>query len=190
MSSTLDIFNRPPNISEDTLQYALYPQTSLADRTSVTTLATCIQSFVDSPLIPEFLWHRDPFELKVIANEDIDGEWMLEGRMRVGDCVDDEWCAVWLLKEVSAKWDIVIRYLQFICWLSTNTYYPSVSDSDGEFLLIEAADELPSWVTPSNSENRVRFIFPGLRTTQHARTGLDLQFQPTSHTSLTCLSTI
>ncbi len=32
----------------------------------------------------------------------------------------------------------------------------SVFDSDGEFLLIEAAEELPSWVTPTNAENRVR----------------------------------
>jgi len=32
----------------------------------------------------------------------------------------------------------------------------SVLDSDGEFLLIEAAEALPSWVKPSNSENRVR----------------------------------
>jgi hypothetical protein len=32
----------------------------------------------------------------------------------------------------------------------------SVRDSDGEFLLIEAADSLPSWVTPSVVENRVR----------------------------------
>jgi hypothetical protein len=35
----------------------------------------------------------------------------------------------------------------------------SIYDSDGEFLLIEAAEELPSWVTPTNSENRVR-LFP------------------------------
>ena len=32
----------------------------------------------------------------------------------------------------------------------------SVYDSDGEFLLIEAAEVLPSWVTPTNAENRVR----------------------------------
>ena len=31
----------------------------------------------------------------------------------------------------------------------------SVFDSDGEFLLIEAADYLPSWVSPENAENRV-----------------------------------
>jgi hypothetical protein len=35
----------------------------------------------------------------------------------------------------------------------------SVYDSDGEFLLIEAAEALPSWVRPSNSENRVRHVF-------------------------------
>ena len=28
-------------------------------------------------------------------------------------------------------------------------------DADGEFLLIEAADALPDWVTPENATNRV-----------------------------------
>lgn len=39
--------------------------------------------------------------------------------------------------------------------ISTNNLFNSVSDMDGEFLLIEAAEVLPSWVTPSNAENRV-----------------------------------
>ncbi|KAH9937432.1 SGT1-domain-containing protein [Fomitopsis serialis] len=132
-----DILNRPPAISEDTLQYALYPRDDLTDRASATTLATLMCSYVDI-LLPDHLWHRDGFELKVVENADGDG-WMLEGRMRVGDCVDDEWCAVWLLKELSAKWDVVM----------------SIFDSDGEFLLIEAAEALPAWVTPTNAENRV-----------------------------------
>ncbi|PCH33386.1 SGT1-domain-containing protein [Wolfiporia cocos MD-104 SS10] len=133
----MDIFNQPPSISEDTLQYILYSGHDVSDRASVTTLATLMQQYVDS-LLPEFLWHRDAFELKVVKNPDGDG-WILEGRMRVGDCVDDEWCAVWLLRSISEKWDVVI----------------SAFDSDGEFLLIEAAESLPSWVTPSNAENRV-----------------------------------
>lgn len=33
----------------------------------------------------------------------------------------------------------------------------SVFDSDGDFLLIEAAEHLPAWVTPTNSENRVSY---------------------------------
>jgi hypothetical protein len=35
-------------------------------------------------------------------------------------------------------------------------------DTDGEFLLIEAAEALPSWVKPTNSENRVRPWSSGL----------------------------
>lgn len=103
----MDIFNRPPAISEDTLHYILHPSANLSDKASATTLAAVIQFFVDS-LLPDHLWHRDAFQLKVAANEDGPG-YVVEGRMRVGDCVDDEWCAVWLLKEISMKWDLVIR---------------------------------------------------------------------------------
>lgn len=35
------------------------------------------------------------------------------------------------------------------------TFFFSISDNDGEFLLIEAADFLPRWLTPDNSKNRV-----------------------------------
>ncbi|KAG2155460.1 SGT1 protein-domain-containing protein [Suillus clintonianus] len=138
----MDIFNRPPSISEDTIQYTLYPPPALAEKSSATTLAACVQVYV-SELLPNFLWHRDPFEVKVAKDIDTaavrDNKWMLEGRMRVGDSIDDEWCVVWVLREISKKWDFAI----------------SVMDSDGEFLLIEAAEALPPWVKPSNSENRV-----------------------------------
>ncbi|KAH9054175.1 SGT1-domain-containing protein [Lactarius vividus] len=131
------MFNRPPSIAEDTIYYALHPPESSSDRTSATVLALSVQNFVES-LLPDFLWHRDTFQVKVVQNRDKSG-WILEGWMRVGDSIDDEWCVVWLLREVSEKWDCAI----------------SVRDSDGEFLLIEAADDLPSWVTPSVVENRV-----------------------------------
>ncbi|KAI0702453.1 SGT1 protein-domain-containing protein [Cytidiella melzeri] len=133
----MDVFNHPPAISEDTLFYELYPLEAMADKASVTTLAVVMQGFAES-LIPDMQWHRDGFELKVSKNPD-SGSYMLEGTMRVGDCVDDEWCAVWILREISAKWDVAIR----------------VFDTDGEFLLIEAADHLPDWVNPSNALNRV-----------------------------------
>jgi len=109
----------------------------LSDKSSALTLATVIREYVDV-LLPGFLWHRDQFELKVVSDPEGNGN-ILQGTMRVGDSVDDEWCVVWLLKEISNKWDVVI----------------SVFDSDGEFMLIEAAEHLPSWVTPSNAENRV-----------------------------------
>ena len=106
----MDIFNRPPSIADDTLQYTLYPTQDLSDKASVTTLAVVMQQYVES-LLPDMQWHRDAFQLKVVPNPDAEGkEFVLEGTMRVGDCVDDEWCVVWTLRELSAKWDIVIRY--------------------------------------------------------------------------------
>ena len=105
----MDIFNRPPAISEDTVQYRLYPAEQSADKVSVLTLATVLKSYTDG-LLPGFLWHRDPFELKVAS--DTNG-WILEGTMRVGDCIDDEWCVVWLLREISKRWDIAIRSVYF-----------------------------------------------------------------------------
>ncbi|KAH9487088.1 Protein ecdysoneless-like protein [Psilocybe cubensis] len=133
----MDIFNRPHSIAEDTLHFSIYPPSNLSDKTSASSFAACIIDYVQS-LLPGFIWHRDKFEVKVAPNSDGNG-WILESKMRVGDCVDDEWLTVWLLKQISSKWDVVI----------------SVYDSDGEFLLIEAADTLPSWVKPTNSENRV-----------------------------------
>ena len=101
------IFNHPPSIAEDTVHYALYPPESDSDRTCVSSLALAVQNFVQS-LLTDFLWHRDAFQVKLV--QDCNGSgWFLEGRMRVGDSIDDEWCLVWLLRGISEKWDFAIR---------------------------------------------------------------------------------
>lgn len=57
-----------------------------------------------------------------------------------GDSVEDEWLIVYLLRELSK---------QFIdLWIK-------VIDTDGEFLLIEAANALPRWLNPDIADNRV-----------------------------------
>ncbi|KAI5064209.1 hypothetical protein GOP47_0020879 [Adiantum capillus-veneris] len=64
----------------------------------------------------------------------------LHGKLKYGDNIEDEWFVVFLLFAVSRRFpDICIR----------------VWDSDGEFLLIEAAYSIPSWLKPENSWNRV-----------------------------------
>lgn len=113
----MDIFNRPPSIAEDTVQYAVYPPEDMSNKAFAMTLAACITSFVETTL-SDFIWHRDAFEVKVVPNHDTAGSWIIEGRMRVGDCIDDEWCTVWLLKEISSKWDVVIRFACFFLLLS------------------------------------------------------------------------
>jgi hypothetical protein len=105
----MDIFNRPPSISEDTLHYTIYAPLNSSDKASVTALAASISNQVNT-MLPNFVWHRDAFEIKLVQDQDNTESWNLEGRMRVGDSVDDEWCTVWLLKEISSIWDVAIRY--------------------------------------------------------------------------------
>lgn len=62
------------------------------------------------------------------------------------DAVDDEWLLVWLLVQLSLKVEDAVV---------------GVSDEDGEFLLIEGADELPRWLTPDNAVNRVSRAIQG-----------------------------
>lgn len=64
----------------------------------------------------------------------------LRGITNFGDNVEDEWLIVYLL------WEISKAFPQL--WVR-------VSDSDGEFLLIEAAKVLPKWLSPENDTNRV-----------------------------------
>ncbi len=64
----------------------------------------------------------------------------LQGLTNYGDSVEDEWLIVFLLRELSK---------QFLdLWIK-------VIDTDGEFLLIEAANALPRWLNPEIADNRV-----------------------------------
>lgn len=97
-----------------------------------------------SPLIDDFIWQNEPFHLVVKPGKG-DTPAHLYGKTKFGDNVDDEWFVVSLLYELS-------RVFPEICL--------SISDNDGEFLLIEAAHFLPRWLNPDNSKNRV-FVHKG-----------------------------
>jgi len=64
----------------------------------------------------------------------------LHGCSNYGDSVEDEWLIVYMLKELSKRFPDL--------WIK-------VVDSDGEFLLIEAANALPRWLNPEIADNRV-----------------------------------
>jgi SGT1 protein len=68
----------------------------------------------------------------------------LRGFTNYGDSVEDEWLIVYLLRELSNRFSDL--------WIK-------VVDTDGEFLLIEAANALPRWLNPEIAENRVRCAF-------------------------------
>lgn len=64
----------------------------------------------------------------------------LRGLTNYGDSVEDEWLIVYILREISSRFPQI--------WIK-------VVDTDGEFLLAEAANALPRWLTPEIADNRV-----------------------------------
>lgn len=92
----------------------------------------------NTDFLKEYIWHYEEFTLEVLENK-------LIGRVTFGENLDDEWLIVYLLYLISKKFENCV-----IC----------VRDNDGEFLLIEAANEIPTWITPENSKNRV-WIYGG-----------------------------
>ncbi|KAF9275907.1 hypothetical protein BGZ68_010379 [Mortierella alpina] len=141
-------------LAEDTVSYAIYlappsnegavgPESALE---SVQLARTLISSIV-AELAKGYIWHKDAFALRI---EDAQGRYPaiqphLQGETRFGDSLDDEWMVVFLLREITKRIPGSIARVQ---------------DNDGEFLLIEAADFIPSWLDPDNSDNRV-FIHGG-----------------------------
>lgn len=89
------------------------------------------------PLIGEYQWHREAFNLNFFILKEVA---CLYGITDIGSCLEDEWVIVFLLKKLSEKFSDI--------WIQ-------VTDTDGEFLLIEAANVLPKWLAPEISDNRI-----------------------------------
>uniref|UniRef100_A0A8C8BUY9 Ecdysoneless cell cycle regulator n=1 Tax=Otus sunia TaxID=257818 RepID=A0A8C8BUY9_9STRI len=94
-----------------------------------------------APLLAGYIWQRQPFRLRYVPPR---GETPahIGGTTLFGDNVEDEWFIVYLVREITREFPGLAA---------------RIDDNDGEFLLIEAADFLPKWLSPENSENRVFF---------------------------------
>ena len=113
--------------------------------------------------ICNYIWQEDQFDLKVWNSSDLKNKSKgkastlknapshLYYRLQFGDCIEDEWFILFLLVQLTSNEELQKMYNP-IC---------SIQDNDGEFLLIEAAYELPKWISkPKNAVNRV-FIYQG-----------------------------
>ena len=76
---------------------------------------------------------------------DFSERFFLEGRSAFGDNIEDEWFIARVIFHITSCMPDVVA---------------SICDTDGEFLLIEAAQYLPNWVQPDQVQNRV-FIYQG-----------------------------
>ena len=86
-----------------------------------------------------YIWQNECFYLHVASNENLP---CLTGTTNFADCIDDEWFILYLLQRITKEFPGLVA---------------SVNDSDGQFILIEAAEHIPKWLTPDCSKNRVFF---------------------------------
>ncbi|XP_010444516.1 PREDICTED: LOW QUALITY PROTEIN: protein ecdysoneless homolog [Camelina sativa] len=130
-------------LPDDTVFFSIFPDSSLSPA-ALQSLHLEIIDFV-SPFTSPYIWQHEPFSLSIALSSSCactDTPTMphLHGKLKYGDNLEDEWFAVFLLFRISAA-------------------FPSKSirvwDTDGEFLLIEAAFHLPRWLNPETSLNRV-----------------------------------
>ncbi|KAI8852485.1 SGT1 protein-domain-containing protein [Chytridium lagenaria] len=135
-----DLFNSTTlhtTLDLNLIEYKIYPDP--LHHTSMVDLAALIMSFVGR-WTAGHLWHKEPFLLVPVGRAPEIDEPFLMGRTKFGDCIDDEWFIVFLLKEITKEFPHLIV---------------SVQDNDGDFLLIEAAHHIPPTLDPTNSPNRV-----------------------------------
>ncbi|KAL8659345.1 MAG: hypothetical protein Q9202_007169 [Teloschistes flavicans] len=130
----------PKVLPDDCTQYMLYILDAKASDFQIREQLRKVQTAATAlcrTLLKEFIWQRDSFNLELIQNHGLS---FLQGRTNFGDSVEDEWLIVYLLRELSRQFPLT--------WIR-------IVDSDGEFLLVEAADTLPRWLNPEIAENRV-----------------------------------
>ncbi|KAJ3237244.1 hypothetical protein HDU78_004201 [Chytriomyces hyalinus] len=148
--------------STDKVSYRIHaaPGTSME---GMVDLLALVRAYV-AETVQDHIWHKDSFNLAVElrGNGGVQDPF-LHGNCRFGDCIDDEWLVVFLLREITRRFDGLVA---------------SVTDDDGQFLLIEAADHLPQWLNPSNSANRIFVANGDLHIIPQPKTPSEIAFIP------------
>ena len=130
----------PKSLPEDCVEYSIYildsKLTDLRRREQLREVQSAVTKQTHK-LLEEYIWQRDGFKLLL---EREDGRSFLRGRTNYGDSVEDEWLIVYILRELSKQFPRI--------WIR-------VIDTDGQFLLIEAANAIPGWLNPEIADFRV-----------------------------------
>ncbi|KFY18517.1 hypothetical protein V493_08555 [Pseudogymnoascus sp. VKM F-4281 (FW-2241)] len=130
----------PKRLPDDSVEYTLFIiNNSLAQKEVLARLELVRKEAtkLTGALLKDYIWQRDVFNLKL---EQSSGLMHLHGLTNYGDSVEDEWLIVYILRELTKQFPDL--------WVK-------VVDTDGEFLLIEAANALPRWLNPEIADNRV-----------------------------------
>ncbi|KAI9773448.1 MAG: hypothetical protein M1840_007664 [Geoglossum simile] len=126
----------PRQFPEDCIQYALYILDAKLNEQHLESVMHTALKLADD-LLSSYIWQRDRLALEICQKDALK---FLAGNTNYGDSVQDEWLIVYLLRELSKLYpDLWIEAI----------------DTDGQFLLIEAANALPRWLNPEIADHRV-----------------------------------
>lgn len=103
-----------------------------------------MESVVD-PLTRDYMWHDEEIKWRIVNAPKTVFSSFLHGTVQFGDGLEDEWLVVRILLAATRAFPQLVA---------------TVFDTDGDFLLIEAAEALPPWLEPESSKNRV-FLHQG-----------------------------
>lgn len=135
-----------PELPDDSVEYSLYHISSDPNPAIIDEVAETRSRLVEvqrtaaeltKDLLKDYIWQREGFRLEITKEN---GTILLRGSTNFGDSIEDEWVVVYLLRELTKKHKDI--------WVK-------VTDGDGQFLLVEAAGALPSWLEPEIADNRV-----------------------------------
>jgi len=166
-NNSVFIDGKPPTI-DSFVEYHFYLDPADSNETAeeeekeelIRLKAMCLQmSEVALELGRDYLWEVEPFQLKIKKRDRNVGKngfadrerktkkrekrsdhphvW---GRQLLGDSIDDEWLSTRIVFELTKLFPNVTATLE---------------DNDGQFLLAEAAYQIPEWLDPENAINRV-----------------------------------
>ncbi|KAK2938969.1 hypothetical protein FoTM2_002187 [Fusarium oxysporum f. sp. vasinfectum] len=131
-----DFKNQLPDNCVEYLLFFIDPQVDI--RKQLAQIENIRRSAIElaTTLTKDYIWQKDEFNL-TLKNEN--GLVYLHGITDYSDAVEDEWLIVYILRELSK---------------SHPNLWIRVFDTDGEFLLVEAANVLPRWLNPEIDNNR------------------------------------
>ncbi|KAG6093067.1 hypothetical protein E4U14_000411 [Claviceps sp. LM454 group G7] len=127
-------------IAENCVEYYLFIIDHQSDHVTLAkTLETLRKAAVElcQSLTNCYIWQKEEFSVELKISH---GLMFLYGITDYGEAIEDEWLIVYILRELTRLFPSL--------WVR-------VADTDGEFLLIEAANTLPDWISPEIDENRV-----------------------------------
>lgn len=92
--------------AQDTLSFNLFPRNELDKEKLPAEILSFVLEIFGS--LNGVVWAGDEFNLSLSQN---DQQWFLSGQMYLGpdSGTEEEWFVVWLLREISRKWDIAAQ---------------------------------------------------------------------------------